>query len=220
MTAEPLSAPNTICMNPHYLRAKRVFDITFTLLISVLVIPVGAVVVLLIYFDSKGPVIFRQRRVGMNGSEFNMLKFRSMDANSDDTIHHQAIEKYMNGQVLNSSTERPYKLEDDGRITRIGRFLRKTSLDELPQFWNVLHGEMTLVGPRPPLPYEVEHYSPRAQLRLSGKPGLTGPWQVYGRNRVPFQEMIEMDIAYLHRQSFWEDIRLIVLTIPAMIQGN
>jgi len=120
----------------------------------------------------------------------------------------------MQGEKLNgkAGTTMLYKLDNDPRVTRLGRFIRKTSIDELPQFLNVLRGEMTLVGPRPPLLYEVERYSSNDWLRLSGKPGLTGPWQVYGRSQVGFQDMVEMDINYLQQQSFWQDIKLIALT--------
>jgi len=141
-----------------------------------------------------------------------------MRENCDDTVHREAIMQYQNGNALNGNTDTPYKLQNDTRITKVGKFLRQASLDELPQFWNVLRGEMSLVGPRPPLPYEVELYSPREMLRLSGKPGLTGPWQVYGRSRVTFQEMVEMDIAYLQRQSLWEDLKLIALTTSVMLK--
>ncbi len=165
-----------------------------------------------------GRIIFRQRRVGMNGVVFDMLKLRSMHENCDDTVHREAILHYQHGNALNGDTATPYKLQNDPRITKVGKFLRKASLDEHPQFWNVLRGEMSLVGPRPPLPYEVELYSPRDMLRLSGKPGLTGPWQVYRRSRVTFEEMVEMDIAYLQRQSLWEDLKLIALTIPVVLK--
>ena len=148
-----------------------------------------------------------------------MYKFRSMHVNCDDALHRQAIEKFMNGGMLTGNTTRSYKLEGDPRITRVGRFLRKTSLDEVPQFWNVLRGEMTLVGPRPPIPYEVTNYSMYHWLRLSGKPGLTGIWQVYGRSRVTFQEMVEMDITYLQQQSIWQDLKLIMLTVLVMLKG-
>jgi len=168
--------------------------------------------------------VYRQKRVGLRGAEFNMYKFRSMYVNSDDSVHRDAIVKYMNGQEMNVGTTAAlkfqFKLSDDPRITRVGRFIRKTSIDELPQFFNVLRGEMTLVGPRPPLPYEVALYTPRDQLRLSGKPGLTGIWQVYGRSCVTFQDMVEMDLEYLRHQSLWEDLKLIVLTFPVMIQGR
>jgi lipopolysaccharide/colanic/teichoic acid biosynthesis glycosyltransferase len=151
-----------------------------------------------------------------------MLKFRSMYTNSDDSIHREAIAKYMNGQKVSDSIDGSlsYKQVDDPRITKVGRFLRKTSIDELPQFFNVLRGEMTLVGPRPPLPFEVELYSEHDRLRLQGKPGLTGYWQVYGRSRVPFASMVEMDIQYLQQQSLKEDFKLMALTVPVMVLGQ
>src|SRR6266704_1497219 len=155
-----------------------------------------------------------------NGVEFSMLKFRSMFENSEDKAHREAVKQYMNGERLNGDADAPYKLKNDARVTRVGRIIRKTSLDELPQFWNVLRGEMTLVGPRPPLPYEVELYSSHDWLRLSEKPGLTGFWQIYGRSRVTFQEMVEMDIAYLEHHSLWEDLKLMALTLPVMIKAK
>lgn len=210
----------TISIKANYLQAKRILDIVFTLLISPLLIIVGIIVALCIKLDSKGPVFFRQKRYGENGVEFEFLKFRSMYVNNDQAIHREKMLEYMQkGQKLNddADTTTAYKYLNDPRITRVGRFIRKTSLDELPQFWNVLRGEMSLVGPRPPISYEVEQYSSHDKLRLMGKPGLTGRWQVYGRSRVTFQEMIEMDIEYLEQQSIWQDIKLILLTIPVMI---
>src|ERR1700730_9577872 len=188
------SIQETIRINLSYLLIKRFVDILFTLLTLPFLIIITIIVAVMIRIDSPGPIFFRQKRVGLNGVEFYMLKFRSMYTNSDDSIHREAIAKYMNGQKISETTsaDLPYKKADDPRITRVGKVLRKTSIDELPQFFNVLRGEMTLVGPRPPLTYEVEEYSPRDKLRLYGKPGLTGPWQVYGRSRVPFQTMIEM----------------------------
>lgn len=208
--------------NPSYLKTKRILDVLFTLLILIPLCITIVIVAILIRLDSAGPIFYRHKRVGLNGVEFYMLKFRSMYVNSDDSTHREAITKYMSSQKLsdNATPDLPYKQVDDPRITRVGRFLRKTSIDELPQFFNVLRGEMTLVGPRPPLPYEVERYSSRDRLRLRGKPGLTGPWQVYGRSRVPFQSMVEMDIAYLQQQSLKEDLKLIALTVPVMIQGR
>jgi len=222
MLIQSVTPEREIIINKDYRRLKRVLDIMFTLLILLPLCLVIAILAVLIKLDSKGSVFFRQKRVGQNGVEFDMLKMRSMYENSDETPHRQAIEQYiMNNQQLNDdpTTGMKYKQIDDPRVTRIGRFMRKTSLDELPQFFNVLRGEMTLVGPRPPLPYEVELYSPRDWLRLSGKPGLTGTWQVYGRSQVPFQKMVEMDIAYLEQQSFWQDLKLIALTLPVMIKG-
>ncbi len=205
-----------------YLRLKRFLDIVFTLLILLPLCIVTLIVAVLIRLDSAGPVFYRQKRVGLNGKEFFMYKFRSMYQNNDDALHRAAIMRYLNNQALSTSanTQMAYKCTDDPRITRVGKFLRKTSIDELPQFFNILRGEMTLVGPRPSLPYEVELYSSHDRLRLCGKPGLTGHWQIYGRSRVPFQTMVEMDIAYLQRQSFKEDLKLIVLTVPVMLQGH
>lgn len=217
-----LSPPtqSIISFNPGYLRAKRLLDILFTGLILLPLCFFMLIVAVLTRLDSKGPAFFRQRRIGLNGKEFDMFKFRSMHVNCDDSVHRAAIKQYMNGSALNGDGNNPYKLVDDHRVTRVGRFIRKLSIDELPQFINVLHGEMTLVGPRPPLPFEVEEYSLRDELRLYGKPGLTGTWQVYGRSRVTFNEMVEMDIAYLQQQSIWQDLKLIALTVPVMLRGR
>jgi lipopolysaccharide/colanic/teichoic acid biosynthesis glycosyltransferase len=204
--------------NQVYLRGKRLLDLMFTLLILPLLCLVVVIVGIAIHLDSEGPIFFRQKRVGLNGEEFTMYKFRSMYANGSDHIHQENITRYINGEKLNTLTEtNAYKLDRDPRITRVGHIIRKTSIDELPQFFNVLRGEMSLVGPRPPIEYETRLYSQHAWLRLSGKPGLTGPWQVYGRSCVPFNEMVEMDIAYLQRQSLLEDLKLIVLTVPVMV---
>jgi lipopolysaccharide/colanic/teichoic acid biosynthesis glycosyltransferase len=212
----------TIPVKKNYLRAKRVLDITFTLIILFPLCIVVVIVGILIRLDSRGPIFFRQKRVGLNGTEFTMLKFRSMYVDSNDTIHRDVFKHYFNGEVLNSKDGESlsYKLVDDPRITRVGRFIRKTSIDELPQFFNVLAGAMTIVGPRPPLPYEVALYQSRDRLRLAGKPGITGYWQVYGRSKVTFQEMVQMDIAYLQRQSSWEDLKLIALTVLVMIKKD
>ena len=200
--------------NPRYLRAKRVLDIVFTLLVAPFLLLVGVVIALCIKLDSKGPVFYRQTRIGQNGVPFQMLKFRSMYVNGDESIHRKRVEEMMrNGQELQ-------KIQNDPRITKVGRFIRKVSFDELPQFWNVLMGDMTLVGPRPPIAYEVALYSERDWQRLSGLPGLTGTWQVYGRSAVTFADMVNMDIAYLEEQSLWKDIKLIFLTVPVMIFGK
>jgi lipopolysaccharide/colanic/teichoic acid biosynthesis glycosyltransferase len=204
----------TIHIDSRYLRAKRVLDVVFTLLIAPFLLLVGIIIALCIKLDSKGPVFFRQTRIGRNGVAFQMLKFRSMYVNGDENVHRKRVEEMMrNGQTLD-------KEKNDPRITRVGRFIRKTSLDELPQFWNVLVGEMTLVGPRPPIAYEVALYSERDWLRLSGLPGLTGTWQVYGRCAVTFEGMVDMDIEYLEQQSILKDIKLIFLTVPVMIFGR
>jgi lipopolysaccharide/colanic/teichoic acid biosynthesis glycosyltransferase len=200
-----------------YLIRKRIIDVLFILLIFIPLCLVITIVAICIRLDSKGPVFFRQKRVGQNGKEFTMLKFRSMYVDNDDAIHREVIKRYMSGEAINGES---YKLMDDPRITKVGRFIRKTSIDELPQFFNVLRGEMTLVGPRPPLPYEVECYRRRDWIRLTGKPGLTGTWQVYGRSRVQFQEMVEMDIMYLQKQSTLRDLKLVCLTPIVMLSGR
>jgi lipopolysaccharide/colanic/teichoic acid biosynthesis glycosyltransferase len=207
--------------NRHYAVAKRALDVIVVLLVLVPLCLLIAVVSILIVLDTRGPVFYRQKRVGMHGAEFYMLKFRSMRVNNDDSVHREAIKRFMSDLPLNSSTTDGacFKLADDPRITRVGKWLRKTSIDELPQLLNVLAGQMSLVGPRPPLPYEVERYSHYDYLRLGGKPGITGPWQVYGRSRVTFKQMVEMDVHYLLRQSLWDDVKLILLTVPAMVSG-
>jgi lipopolysaccharide/colanic/teichoic acid biosynthesis glycosyltransferase len=211
-----------ISIDKGYLRIKRILDIVFTLLILIPLFIVIAICAVLIRIDSKGSIFFRQKRIGMNGVEFDMLKLRSMYVDSDDSVHRESIRHYINGSRLNGkeNSGNLYKLVDDPRVTKVGRFIRKFSIDELPQFINVLRGEMTLVGPRPPLPYEVEEYNLQDMIRLTGKPGLTGTWQVYGRSRVPFKKMVEMDIEYLREQSILQDLKLIVLTLPVMLRGR
>jgi lipopolysaccharide/colanic/teichoic acid biosynthesis glycosyltransferase len=222
MITQSLPIQEGISFNQRYLRAKRLFDVLFTLLIIPFFFLLLAVVAVLIRLDSEGPIFYRQKRVGRDGEEFEMFKFRSMYVQNDAALHREAVLRYIGGSALNDhgAPGTLYKLVNDPRVTRVGRFLRKTSLDEFPQFLNVLRGEMSLVGPRPPVPYEVEHYSSHDRLRLCGKPGLTGTWQVYGRSRVTFHEMVEMDITYLQEQSILEDLKLIALTVPVMISGR
>ncbi|MBQ7525141.1 MAG: sugar transferase, partial [Abditibacteriota bacterium] len=162
------------------------------------------------------PVIFKQRRVGKNGREFDFYKFRSMAVNNDDSRHKEYIKHFIDGNEeelkrIQGEAE-IYKLADDNRVTPIGKFLRKTSLDELPQLINVLRGDMSMVGPRPHLPYEVEMYKPWHRRRLSGTPGITGIWQLYGRSKVPFDESVSMDIWYLEHQSLKLDLEIIFRT--------
>lgn len=219
MVVQTAPVRETISIDPGYQRTKRVLDVTVTLLLLPFCALAMVLIAILIRLDSPGPILFRQKRIGKDGIEFEFLKFRSMYVNNDDASHRLAIEQFMSGQLIDedNSSSTPYKMGTDRRITRVGKFIRKTSLDELPQFFNVLHGDMSLVGPRPPLPYEVKLYSPRDWLRLAGKPGLTGVWQVYGRSCVSFPEMIEMDINYLQGQSLFQDLKLILLTIPVML---
>ena len=219
MPVPTVPAEGSLSVRQSYLRAKRLLDVIFSLLMLVPLCLVMVAVAILIRLDSEGPVFYRQQRVGLNGAMFTLYKFRTMSLHNDDSLHRHAAARFISGQIVSgdATEDISYKLTKDARVTRIGRFLRKTSLDELPQFFNVLRGEMSLVGPRPPLPYEVELYSPFDRLRLAGKPGLTGIWQVYGRSRVSFRSMVEMDIEYLRQQSLWRDLKLIALTVPVML---
>lgn len=221
MAAQPMLATGDLIIEPNYLRAKRILDIVLTSLALIPASLIMLVAAIAIWIDSPGPIIFQQKRVGMNGAEFNFYKFRSMHHNVASGVHEEATARFIHGNSINcTDASMPYKLGNDSRITRVGKFIRKTSIDELPQLWNVLKGDMSLVGPRPPLRYEVNLYSPHDFLRLSGKPGLTGTWQVYGRGRVTFQEMVAQDISYLETQSLAYDLKLMVLTVPVMLTGR
>lgn len=222
MVAQQVMVRDDITFEERYLRIKRVMDVVLTLLALIPLSVVLLIVAIIIRLDSPGPAIFKQTRFGINGTKFTFYKFRSMYNNVASNVHENAIVTWMDGSdVLNrSDKDLPYKLGDDSRITRVGRLIRKTSIDELPQLWNIVRGDMSLVGPRPPVEYEVKRYSPHEFLRLSGKPGLTGTWQVYGRGRVSFPEMVDQDIAYLETQSLLYDLKLMVLTVPVMITGR
>ena len=179
--------------------------------------PIFLIIALLIKLTSKGPVIYKQIRLGKDGKPFYFYKFRSMYMNSNPEIHRNyVIELIRNGKEYKGA----YKIKDDPRVTPVGRFLRKFSLDELPQFYNVLKGDMSVVGPRPPLPYEVEHYEPRQKKRLSIKPGITGLWQVSGRTLLPFKEMVKLDLEYIKRHSFALDLVIFFKTIPTILNGK
>jgi lipopolysaccharide/colanic/teichoic acid biosynthesis glycosyltransferase len=167
-------------------------------------------------------VIYRQERVGENGRPFTMLKFRSMYDNASTALHRAHVAQIIRGNAAPTAAngKGSAKLRHDPRVTRVGRILRRTSLDELPQLWNVLRGEMSLVGPRPPLPYEVELYQEWHRQRLQALPGMTGLWQVQGRNRVRFDEMVRMDLEYIRRQSLWLDLVILLKTPWAMFNGR
>lgn len=202
---------------------KRMFDVIVTLAILFVVWPIMLIVALFIRFDSKGPIFYRQKRIGENGLEFHMLKFRSMRIDSDDKIHREYVTRLIKENVSLDSQDAhqngSLKLERDPRVTRVGYFIRKTSLDELPQLFNVLRGEMSLVGPRPPIPYEVALYQEWHKRRLEAIPGITGLWQVKGRNRVSFDEMVRMDLDYIEHQSVWLDLKLLLQTPFVLMRG-
>ncbi|MFL6227917.1 MAG: sugar transferase [Pyrinomonadaceae bacterium] len=202
---------------------KRSFDVMVSLTALVVLSPLWLVIALLIKLDSKGAVFYRQERVGMDGRVFLFLKFRTMRADSDDAAHRDYQRKLIAGRPdtnLGDDARPVYKLRDDPRVTRTGRVLRRLSLDELPQLLNVLRGEMSLVGPRPPIPYEVEAYELWHRKRLDMKPGLTGLWQVSGRNRLSFDEMVRLDLFYIENWSPLLDLKIILRTLPVMLRGD
>lgn len=202
---------------------KRTFDLIFAALAIILLSPLWLLIAVLIKLDSKGPVFYTQERVGMDGRLFLLYKFRTMQANADAELHREYQRAFIAGRAeanLGNEAKPTYKLLADPRITRVGRMLRRTSLDEVPQLLNVLSGDMSLVGPRPPIPYEVEAYELWHRKRLDMKPGLTGLWQVSGRNRLPFEEMVRLDLFYIENWSLLLDLKIIVRTGFVMIAGE
>jgi len=199
---------------------KRGFDISVAALVVVLLLPLWLLLALLIKLDSRGPVFYTQERVGMDGRLFLLYKFRTMVADADPELHREYQRAFIAGRAeanLGNAQKPTYKLLADPRITRAGRFLRRTSLDEVPQLLNVLMGEMSVVGPRPPIPYEVEAYELWHRKRLDMKPGLTGLWQVSGRNRLPFEEMVRLDLFYIENWSLLLDLKILLRTTLVMI---
>ena len=188
-----------------YKISKRALDVFASLLGLILLSPILFIVVVMIKLDSKGPVIFKQKRVGLNGKEFYMYKFRSMVVNAEELKEKLAAQNEMSGPM--------FKMKEDPRVTRVGKFIRKTSLDELPQLINVIKGDMSLVGPRPSLPNEVKEFEPWMLKRLDVKPGLTCFWQVSGRNDIDFEDWMKLDIKYVNKKSFFLDIKLILKTV-------
>jgi len=202
---------------------KRLSDLFIASLTLAVLSPFWFFIALLIKLDSKGPISYAQERVGMDGRIFVVYKFRTMHMNADSEIHREYQRKFIAGHAEANvgDAERPaYKLRDDPRITRVGRVLRRLSLDEVPQLLNVLRGDMSIVGPRPPIPYEVEAYELRHRKRLDMKPGVTGLWQVSGRNRLPFEEMVKLDLFYIENWSLLFDLKIILRTVMVMLRGD
>jgi lipopolysaccharide/colanic/teichoic acid biosynthesis glycosyltransferase len=207
------------------LAIKRFFDLVLSTAALILCSPLFLLIAIAIKATSKGPVFFRQKRIGQYGRQFVFLKFRSMYVNNNEQIHREFVTDLIagkaDGDAQRSDDQDCYKIKDDHRITRVGGFLRRTSLDELPQLLNVLKGEMSLVGPRPAIPYEVEVYQTWHRQRvLAAKPGITGIWQVAGRSRVKFDEMVRMDLRYAMTWSPWLDLKILMLTPRAVIRGT
>lgn len=202
---------------------KRSIDVLVSGTLLLILSPLLAAIALAIKLSSHGPVIFEQDRLGQFGRPFKCLKFRTMYTNNDPKIHREYVQKFIAGKT--ETQEKPgatiYKIKDDPRITAVGKFLRKTSLDEFPQFWNVLRGDMSLVGPRPPLPYEFEVYDFWHRRRvLEVRPGITGLWQVSGRSRTCFDDMVRLDLRYVQRWSLWLDLKILLATPRAVLTGD
>ena len=195
--------------NIGYFIIKRMIDIVGALCGIIILSPLLIVVSICIKLDSKGPVIFEQNRVGQDGEEFKMYKFRSMCMDAECLLNKLKHENEMSGPM--------FKIKEDPRVTKIGRFIRKTSIDELPQLFNILHGKMTLVGPRPSLPKEVAQFTSFQKRRLIAKPGLTCYWQVRGRSEIGFEEWMEMDVEYIGERSTWIDVKLIFKTFKVLL---
>ena len=202
---------------------KRGLDVVGSLTLLMMLSPLLLLIAALVKLSSHGPVFFRQVRVGQMMKPFTMLKFRTMYSDADHRPHHEFVSSFIkaSGQVHEPGRNGFFKLTNDPRVTPVGRILRKTSLDELPQLWNVLRGDMSLVGPRPPLPYELEQYRPWHRRRvLEAKPGITGLWQVAGRSRTTFDEMVRLDLRYARTRSLWTDIKILLMTPAAVISGK
>ena len=207
------------------LLVKRGMDALGAAVALILLAPVFLVLAVLVKLSSKGPVFFCQRRVGRYGVPFEFLKFRSMYFSTDAGIHQEYVKKFIAGKATPAGTDRDtkvtYKITNDPRVTWIGRFMRRTSLDEIPQFWNVLEGKMSLVGPRPPIPYEIENYDIWHRRRvLESRPGITGLWQVRGRSKTTFDEMVRLDLQYSRTWSPLLDVKILLQTPRAVFSGD
>jgi len=193
--------------------AKRALDVSVAAIALILLSPILFVVAALIKLESKGDVIFKQTRIGLNGIPFTMFKLRSMTCDAEEKRQHlEQSNEAANGVI--------FKIKRDPRITRIGRIIRKTSIDELPQLINVLKGDMSLVGPRPPLPNEVSQYSRADRLRLAVTPGITCIWQISGRSDIPFKLQVKLDIQYIEKQNLWFDLWVLLKTVPAVLKAR
>ena len=202
-----------------FVALKRLIDIVVSIAALILFSPVFLLIYAAIRLTSPGPVLFKQQRVGERGKEFTFLKFRSMHVNNNSQIHQNYVRELIQGNV--SKATGTYKIKNDPRVTSVGRFLRKSSLDELPQFVNVLKGEMSLVGPRPPIPYEFECYALWHRSRMyQAKPGITGLWQVNGRSRTTFDDMVRLDLQYIREQSLLLDFKILLKTPLAVLSGE
>lgn len=218
----PKSPPEVSVPRPPVARslAKRALDRVGAAVLLMIAAPFFLLVTVAIRLDSRGPILFRQRRIGLRGQPFTVLKFRSMEDGCDQEPHRLYVEGLVTGEKETTNGNGAFKLTQDDRITRVGGWLRRTSMDELPQLWNVLVGDMSLVGPRPPLPYEVDQYNATQAQRLTCRPGLTGLWQVSGRNHLSYRTMVDLDLEYIRRWSFWLDIKILIMTLPVVLRNT
>jgi lipopolysaccharide/colanic/teichoic acid biosynthesis glycosyltransferase len=224
----PASSPASFVLadaetSPLHDGLKRILDIVGSLILLTIFAPLFLVVAALIKLTSPGPILFRQVRVGHSNGPFTMLKFRTMRTGADARLHQEYVTKFIHGSAgaAHAARQPLFKITDDPRVTPIGHLLRRLSIDELPQFWNVFRGDMSLVGPRPPLPYEVEQYKPWHVRRvLEAKPGITGLWQVRGRSRTTFDDMVRLDLRYARERSIWTDIKILLATPRAVLTGK
>jgi lipopolysaccharide/colanic/teichoic acid biosynthesis glycosyltransferase len=203
--------------------AKRLLDIAGSAALLTALAPLFLLIAALVKLKSPGPVFYRQERVGEMMKPFTILKFRTMHTNANHAIHHQFVSSFIKSgpEAQEAGKKGVYKITDDPRVTPVGSILRKTSLDELPQLWNVLRGDMSLVGPRPPIQYEVDQYQPwHCRRVLEAKPGITGLWQVNGRSRTTFDDMVRLDLRYAKKPSFWTDVKILLATPRAIIAGK
>lgn len=203
--------PERMVSRPSYYFVKRLMDIIFSFFALIILAPVFLIIGIAIKVDSKGSIFYSQNRVGKNGKHFRMFKFRSMCKNADQELK--------NLSHLNEKDGPIFKISNDPRVTKVGRFIRMSSIDELPQLLNILRGDMTVVGPRPPLVNEAIQYTPYQAQRLIVKPGLTCYWQISGRSNLGFQEWIELDLKYIKEQGYLTDLKIIIKTIPAVLNG-
>ena len=211
--------------NPVGSLAKRMVDIGGALFALLLASPILIATAIAVKLSSPGPVIFKQQRLGKRGAPFTFYKFRSMRTGADDSIHRQYVAKLIEGDLSavnqGDATQPHFKIKGDPRVTRVGHFIRRTSIDELPQLFNVLKGDMSLVGPRPPLPYEAEKYKSWHLRRvLEIRPGITGLWQVEGRNKTSFDDMVRLDLRYIRDWSPWLDLRILLKTVLVVLRGD
>ena len=202
---------------PAYTASKRVVDSVAAIVLLVLLVPVFLLVALAVVVDSGWPILYRGERIGRGARTFTVFKFRSMRANADPSLHREYLRELLAGKVASSNGL--YKVPSDPRITRVGAFLRKSSLDELPQLVNVIRGEMSLVGPRPEVPYALADYEPWMYRRFEVTPGITGLWQVSGRGRIGVRDMLRLDVQYADECGFAADLAILAKTIPAVLHG-